>query len=245
MLMLLSLHWQETNNALSLVATRGYRDQRTEPPSVVKEQKSGMSGMEMKEWERQSTDVGWRLNTVVLLDLLAWIVGLTIALSLLRNGPHQQRCAGRHSPRLNLAVRCWLCDRPLPRSLASIQLRRGRAVAVSAGGIGIALIALESQLHDGVNGGQLIVITTSLAVCFMFGHRYVRRMRARRIATKAAQHRIAVIVYGAGEGGERAIGAMQSVGNSAYRPVAVIDDNPAKRHYRIHGVRVVGTRRRP
>lgn len=241
MLMLLSLHWQETNNALSLVATRGYRDQRTEPPSVVKEQKSGMSGMEIKERERQSTDAGWRLNTVVLLDLLAWIVGLTIAHSFYEMDYTSNDALVVTALAFTLQFGVGFATGLYRGRLRQFSFDEAGAVAVSAGGIGIALIALESQLHNGVNGGQLIVITTSLAVCFMFGHRYVRRMRARRIATKAAQHRIAVIVYGAGEGGERAIGAMQSVGNSAYRPVAVIDDNPAKRHYRIHGVRVVGT----
>ena len=202
---------------------------------------SGMLGMETKERERQSADAGWRLNTVVLLDLFAWIVGLTIAHSFYEIDSTSREALVVVFLAVALQFGVGFATGLYRGRLRQFSFDEAGAVAISAGGIGIGLIVLESQLNDAVNGGQLVVIATSLAVCFMFGHRYARRMRARRIATKAAQHRIAVIVYGAGEGGERAIGAMQSVGNSAYRPVALVDDNLAKRHHRIHGVRVVGT----
>jgi FlaA1/EpsC-like NDP-sugar epimerase len=54
-------------------------------------------------------------------------------------------------------------------------------------------------------------------------------------------HKMPVIVLGAGDGGYRAITSMQAVRSSLYRPVALIDDDPALSHHRIGGLRVEGT----
>ena len=51
-----------------------------------------------------------------------------------------------------------------------------------------------------------------------------------------------VLVFGAGEGGIQTITAMLRNPNSPYLPVAMLDDDPAKRNLRLRGVRVVGGR---
>ena len=51
-----------------------------------------------------------------------------------------------------------------------------------------------------------------------------------------------MLVFGAGEGGVQTITAMLRNPNSAYLPVAMLDDDPAKRNLRLRGVRVVGGR---
>ena len=114
------------------------------------------------------------------------------------------------------------------------------AVAVAAGGTGAIVIATEFVSANEGRAGQIIVLATSLAVCVMFGHRYLRRIRAERVKAAAAAHRTPVIIYGAGDGGYRAIGAMQTVRSSTYRPVALVDDDPDLRHRRIGGLRVEG-----
>lgn len=71
----------------------------------------------------------------------------------------------------------------------------------------------------------------------------MRRLRARHIASHSNRNREPIIIYGAGEGAQRAINSMQTVANSQYRPAALIDDNPTKRKVRIGGVKVEGTNR--
>ena len=53
-----------------------------------------------------------------------------------------------------------------------------------------------------------------------------------------------ILVFGAGDGGAQVLNAMLADPHSPYLPVALLDDNPAKRNLRIRGVRVVGTRDR-
>src|SRR3546814_11301943 len=49
-----------------------------------------------------------------------------------------------------------------------------------------------------------------------------------------------VIVIGAGEAGREIIGSMLRDPQSRWRPVAMLDDDPAKKHRRIRNVPVVG-----
>jgi FlaA1/EpsC-like NDP-sugar epimerase len=72
------------------------------------------------------------------------------------------------------------------------------------------------------------------------------RYLARRALDRDRRARIAdgtrAIVFGAGDGGQRTIRAMLFDGESPFVPVAILDDDVAKRHLSIHGVRVVGDR---
>jgi len=115
------------------------------------------------------------------------------------------------------------------------------AVAISTGAVGATLIALEFIISNEGRSGQQLVLATALAAWLMFGHRYLRRVRADRIASAANMDKTPVIVCGAGDGGYRAIHAMQSAPDSLYRPVALVDDDPARRLARIGGLRVEGT----
>ncbi len=192
------------------------------------------------ETRRASTDAGWRSGMVVVLDLLSWKLALLTASAF-------YAMSAMNSTALTLLVIALFLQLLFG---AATGLYRGHfrqfsfeeagAVAVTAGATGLVVVGTEFAISDAARGGQIIVVSTSLAVCLMFGHRYLRRVRARRIAELAAMDRTAVIVYGAGEGGERAIRSMQNVGTSAYRPVAIVDDHPSARNRRIGGVRVEG-----
>jgi FlaA1/EpsC-like NDP-sugar epimerase len=50
------------------------------------------------------------------------------------------------------------------------------------------------------------------------------------------------LVYGAGDAGNQLVALMRAERNPDCRVVGLIDDNPAKRHLRLHGVPVVGDR---
>ena len=81
---------------------------------------------------------------------------------------------------------------------------------------------------------------TSLVL--MGAGRFVWRLRdeRRRRPTGDALERL--LVFGAGEGGTQIIRAMLRNPESQYLPVALLDDDPSKRHLRIMGVPVVGNR---
>jgi len=83
-----------------------------------------------------------------------------------------------------------------------------------------------------------------VAIVLMGGVRYGWRLgiEKRRRPSGAGVQRI--LVFGAGEGGAQVIAAMLRDPNSPYLPVALLDDEPARRNLRIMGVPVVGNRSR-
>ncbi|MDO8362917.1 MAG: nucleoside-diphosphate sugar epimerase/dehydratase [Actinomycetota bacterium] len=102
----------------------------------------------------------------------------------------------------------------------------------------IALVA--DRFAAGEPFGHRCVWATATAGSLVLTLRYVRRLRARVVRNRRARPRTPVVVLGAGEGGMRAVRAMLSSPVSGYRPVALLDDDPAKRSLRIMGVRVLG-----
>ena len=182
-----------------------------------------------------------RWAIVVASDILIWPIALSLAYTFYGRGP-------LNPPSLGLIAIAIVAQLGFGYATG---LYRGRfrrfsfdeagAVAVTAGATGATVIAAEWITANAGRAGQIIVLSTSLAVCLMFGHRYLRRIRAERHRTAAAAHRTPVIVWGAGDGGYRAIASMQTVRSSPYRPVALVDDDPALRHRRIGGLKVEGT----
>ena len=183
-----------------------------------------------------------RLRSLVVMasDLLIWPIALSLGYTFYGRGPI-------NPPSLFLITVAVVAQFAIGQATG---LYRGHfrrfsfdeagAVAVTAGATGAIVIAVEFLTGNAGRAGQIIVLATSTAVCLMFGHRYLRRVRAERSKAAALSHRTPVIVYGAGDGGYRAIAAMQTVRSSSYRPVALVDDDPALRHRRIGGLRVEG-----
>jgi FlaA1/EpsC-like NDP-sugar epimerase len=81
-----------------------------------------------------------------------------------------------------------------------------------------------------------------VALVWMFGIRYAWRLHHEAGVRTQGYDITRVIVFGAGEGGVEVIRAMLRDPNTRYRPVALLDDDPAKRNLRIMGVPVVGGR---
>jgi FlaA1/EpsC-like NDP-sugar epimerase len=82
------------------------------------------------------------------------------------------------------------------------------------------------------------------AVLAMLGARYVLFAVRQRIRTPSASTAAAVkvIVFGAGAAGSQLVHSLLTQEDAEYRPVAILDDDPAKRRLRIHGVPVLGDR---
>jgi FlaA1/EpsC-like NDP-sugar epimerase len=183
---------------------------------------------------------GGRDAIVVGTDLVIWPLALALATVFYGNNPFD-------SPLPALAGIAMIAQYAIGLGTG---LYRGRfrrfsfdeagAVAVTAGATGLILIGTEFIVANDGRAGQILVMATSVAVCTMFGHRYLRRIRAERIAAANNRHRKPVIVLGAGDGGYRAITSMLTVRSSDYRPVALVDDDPTMRRNRVAGLTVEG-----
>lgn len=81
-----------------------------------------------------------------------------------------------------------------------------------------------------------------IAFIAMGGVRYGARKAIEHRRRSFAPGREPAIVFGAGEGGEHALRSMLFEADSPYRPVALLDDDPAKRNLTLRGIRVLGDR---
>lgn len=113
-------------------------------------------------------------------------------------------------------------------------------VASLTTGIAGLLVVLTGYAVHGHPRGPVVWFTASVGMAVL-AVRYARRLSARWRQSAQAKSRTPLIVIGAGEGGARAIRAMLNATEGPYRPVALLDDDPANARRRIMGVRVRGT----
>jgi FlaA1/EpsC-like NDP-sugar epimerase len=118
-----------------------------------------------------------------------------------------------------------------------------RAVSAAVGATALVLTAGDLALP-----GRPVPISTPLvggviALLLMFATRYVRRAQRERMM-RPREDAQPVLVFGAGEAATRLVRSMLRDPASAYLPVGLVDDDPAKRHLRINGVPVVADRPR-
>ncbi|HWS39477.1 MAG TPA: nucleoside-diphosphate sugar epimerase/dehydratase [Actinoplanes sp.] len=87
-----------------------------------------------------------------------------------------------------------------------------------------------------------IIAAGLIALVFMAGVRYTVRLLQDNRLRPSPEHGTRVVVMGAGEGATQVLRAMLRSPQSPYVPVALLDDDPAKRTFRVMGVPVAGTR---
>ncbi|MBB2944530.1 FlaA1/EpsC-like NDP-sugar epimerase [Actinoplanes lutulentus] len=87
-----------------------------------------------------------------------------------------------------------------------------------------------------------IIAAGLFALVLAAGVRYTTRLLRDNRLRPSPEHGIRVVVMGAGEGATQVIRAMLRSPRSPYVPVALLDDDPAKRTFRIMGVPVAGNR---
>jgi FlaA1/EpsC-like NDP-sugar epimerase len=183
-------------------------------------------------------------------DAIVWVSGLCYASWLTRD----MRGVATSEQRLALAV-LVICLLSLLSGLLA-GLYRGRhprgslneAISVLIAG-GLMLVPLAMLSHV-LFCSQRHTLPTLLAAGFValptiFMARYV--VAATRPALRRQRKRstagVRVIVFGAGDAGTALIRQLLAEPDSAYQPVALLDDDPAKRRLRVHGVPVLGDRR--
>ncbi|MDQ1393265.1 MAG: hypothetical protein QOF30_2242 [Acidimicrobiaceae bacterium] len=121
-------------------------------------------------------------------------------------------------------------------------------VAALARAVGVAAVVIG--VIDGVAvTPHMVPLSTPViggfvAIFFMSGIRYARRLDAERLMRPSTDVSERIIVFGAGEAGAQVVTAMLHDPDSPYVPVALLDDDLSKRNLRIMGVPVVGTRDR-
>lgn len=114
----------------------------------------------------------------------------------------------------------------------------GRAVVVTA--VPLTVVVFLTDWLSGVPR-SLAVLAPTLALGGMFTMRFVvRSYRWGRGADGTNQRK--VIIFGAGLSGRQLVRALQNDAATTYAPVAILDDDPRKRHLRVDGLRVRGNR---
>jgi FlaA1/EpsC-like NDP-sugar epimerase len=183
-------------------------------------------------------------------DLLAWAVALLVASWAVRD-------VTGGAVTVSLALQAW----PAAWTLALVcgltaGLYRGRyqrgsfdeaiAVGAAAFGTGLALVLLTALMLPGEHAALRAAAGGSLlAMLAMLGARYVLfAVRQRSGSAAPVACAVRVIVFGAGAAGGQLVRNLICQPGAEYLPVALLDDDPAKRRLRIHGVPVLGDRTR-
>jgi len=188
-----------------------------------------------------------RTVTELSYDIITWICGLLAAAWVTRDVP----AATLVQPSALRAVGA-VCVLSLASGLLAGLYRsrhqRGSldevvSVSAAASGTCISLAVLTTFLVPGQRAPVATVAGGAVfAVLAMLGARYVLFAARQRIRTSASAAAVKIIVFGAGAAGSQLVHSLAAHPDSEYRPVAVLDDDPAKRRLRIHGVPVLGDR---
>jgi FlaA1/EpsC-like NDP-sugar epimerase len=83
-------------------------------------------------------------------------------------------------------------------------------------------------------------LTAAVAIAGTVAVRSSWRLYQQQQTKRELQGAAPLVIVGAGEGGEQIVKALLSDPTSRYQPVALLDDDPARRNYSISGVRVRG-----
>ncbi|MDP5183845.1 nucleoside-diphosphate sugar epimerase/dehydratase [Blastococcus sp. BMG 814] len=124
-------------------------------------------------------------------------------------------------------------------ALGSVDELRGILVAV--GGAAFTVLAV-----DVLAGSPRLIplsvapVAAAIAALLMLGFRLV--IRSQREGAVRPRTGRPTLVFGAGEAAHQLIRSMLADPDSPYVPVGLIDDDRSKRHLRIRGVRVLGSR---
>jgi FlaA1/EpsC-like NDP-sugar epimerase len=178
-------------------------------------------------------------------DSASWIVAVVVATTL-------REFSVAHVDWAGVALYSALCVVLQIAIGALLGLYRGWYLQGSFESVGalVRSASLVTALAFGVDlivEDRLVPLGSSLgagwaALVMMGGLRYLWRLDTERRRRPDAARCQRVIVFGAGEGGTRALRALLTDPDGTYLPVALLDDDPRKRHLTIQGVRVVGNR---
>ena len=187
----------------------------------------------------------WFRAGLLVNDVVAWVVALGLATVFRYDGAFD-----RLDTSGLLVVVALACVLQILLGLVAKLYRGGyrtasfdEVVVLAAVGlvIGVSILGVDLAMQP----SRLIPLSvpfggTMAAVLGMVATRAV--IRALREGTARPRTGAPTLVFGAGDGGHQLIRSMMTDPASPYLPVGLLDDDPGKRHLRISGVRVLGTR---
>jgi FlaA1/EpsC-like NDP-sugar epimerase len=210
----------------------------------------GAAGAVRAAWARQrrlpsSLQVYRRGAALAAADCLSWVAAL-VGATMLRYDFHLVITSDAGFWSLLLLAVLTQCLAGLAFGLYTGRWRHGSFEEAYAVGLVVASSALTVTVVDLALGHPIPVSATlgatSPAFLAIAGLRFLLRLRSEPRLTAPVAGTSRVILFGAGDGAGSVISAMLRRRSSPYLPVALLDDDPAKRHLRIHGVPVRGNR---
>src|ERR1700738_1850718 len=184
--------------------------------------------------------VGWLPLSA---DAASWCVGVMVASLVIHiNGPAVA------APSLVLGCACAVLAQAVVG--IAVGLYRGRAgmatfdelvlLAITVAAVA-GVVALSGLSLGLVRTSQIAMVGAAVALLFMAGARAAWRWRTERLLTRNGTGE-RTIIFGAGEGGLQVIRTLLRREQSAYYPVALLDDDKSKRFLRVMGIPVMGGR---
>jgi FlaA1/EpsC-like NDP-sugar epimerase len=197
-------------------------------------------------WRADAARRTARAHAQLAVDAAAWALGLLAAA--------WTRYEGSLSPARLAAVLVVAAVAVMLHGMVghSLYLYRGRyafgsldevrAVALTVAAVASALTVADLALAERPVPASTPLVGGTLALVLMFAARWARRVQRDRRLRPDAQRTASVLLFGAGSAAEQLVRSMLRDPKGRYLPVGFIDDDPAKRHLRLHGVPVLGPR---
>ncbi|PUA83031.1 nucleoside-diphosphate sugar epimerase/dehydratase [Nocardioides currus] len=194
---------------------------------------------------RAAFDTPWvRRGVLAALDVLAWTLALGLIIGI----------------RLDFAItdvesasvlRYWIAVGILLVATGyASKFYRGRflvgsfdealGLALHVGAVSALAIVLQPLVYPGLPR-SIPVLVPPVALLLSAASRWLYRAFRDRSETGGQGELANVIIYGAGEAGRQVANLLRNQSDLAFRVVGYVDDNPGKRHLRIHGVPVLGS----
>jgi FlaA1/EpsC-like NDP-sugar epimerase len=179
-------------------------------------------------------------------DAAAWLSGLLAASGMTGDlagaGPSRARLAGAALVVCLASAGCGLIAGLYRGRYQRGSLDEVAAVTVAGTLTALCAVAAVPSLVPGQQAPRATVAVGAItALLAMLGARHTAfaiRQRSRTPASSAVK----IIVFGAGSAGTLLVQRMTGQPDADYRPVAMLDDDPAKRRLRIRGIQVLGDR---
>ena len=192
----------------------------------------------------------YRLAFQMAVDIAAWVVGLYAAMVLRFESFVPDDWGHFHVSGLLAAVGIAAALQAASGLALGLYLGRWRFGTLDEVSHLVASVAITSAglaVCDMLRSPLLVPASVPLAggllaLVFMGSTRYGWRLVLDRDLRPHGEGTHRVLVFGAGEGGVQTLTAMLRNPLSPYLPVAILDDDPAKRNLRVMGLHVVGGR---
>ncbi len=203
------------------------------------------AGAAPQEDGRASPNHGVRGSVLLVLDTLSVVLGMVSANAARYDGSGESINVSGLVVATVIAVLVFLA------AAVALRLHQGRHAVGSADefrslAMAVAAFTLAVLVVDVATGaGTLLPLSVPIvggAICFVLAIGYRAVIASRTQAAAPAPSGRRTLVFGAGDAAQQLVRSMIWEFDKGYTPVGLLDDDPAKRHLEIKGVRMLGGR---